>query len=50
MLESVYYFMSKLKQKGLTDLILLWVNTLPKAKKPNAITRYFDKLIVLMVW
>ena len=50
MVQAIVYFMRKLSERGYNDFVLLWINGMPKSKKPNAITRYFDKLIVLEIW
>ena len=49
-LQALINLMEMLKGKGYSDIVLLWVNGIPKAKKPNSITRYFDKYLVLQLW
>lgn len=50
MVQSVLHFLKRLGAKGYSDLVLLWVNGIPKSKKPNSITRYFDKFLTMEVW
>ena len=47
MVQSILHFIKRLHSKGYSEFVLLWVNGVPKAKKPTSVSRYFDKLLIL---